>query len=656
MVKARKIVAWLSVACICAPLAPVYAQSMPADPEMDAILSSDLADLTVTSVMRRPQKLSATASAVYVVTKEDIHRIGANTIPDALRIVPGVQVARVSSNEWAVSARGFNGTFSNKMLVMIDGQSIYTPVFSGTYWDDRMVPMKEVERIEVIRGPGASMWGANAMNGVINIITKSAASEQGGYTTAALGNELGEVGGGYAAKLGENSDYRVYGSYYDADSSVTPAGRDQPDDWNRMRAGFRIDGTRDNLDQYSITGRAYTGRQDNVATVRLPTTPFSVDTISRDTSQGLSLSGAVKRQFADDSTGDLRVTLDHYTRLEQIADQHVNMLDIDWQHDMATSARNNFTWGAGYRFMNVGLEGSFTARVSEVSRNYNLFSAFAQNEYALIPDELFFTVGTKVEHNDFTGLEIQPNARLAWEFSDKHTLWAAVSRAVRSPSILEDDLNLIVQTGVGPTYSVLYGDSDVRSEELIAYELGYRAELSPTFSIDTTVYLNDYDHLATYEAGTPFSVGIIQVNPVYTGNRGQGYVYGFETSATWKVLDELRLMGSYSFAEMYLWKSGSNTTSLESTEDQLPQHVLSLRSYWDVTPELRFDNMLYFVDQLGTINGYMRYDSRLGWQVTPSLELSLTGYNLLQDQHPEFPALDPSEIERSVIGRATWRF
>lgn len=638
-------------------VSPAYAASQPSDPEFDEILSLDIADLTVTSVSKRPQRLNATASAVYVVTREDIKRIGAETIPDALRIVPGLQVAQYASNKWTVSARGFGGGLSNKLLVMVDGRSVYTPVFSGTYWDDRLVPMEEIERIEVIRGPGGSIWGANALNGIIHIITRDSRTDQEDYITASVGNKLVKEGGGYGAKLGKNSAFRAYAEHFDADPSLTRTGAENHDAWDRSHAGLRIDGETSAGNIYNVTAGGYTGSQENRSVLRQRTAPFSQVVLSEDDSSGFNIGGSWEHAFSKDSSGTFKAYLDHYNRLEEIADQYVTNIDLDWQFNAQTSPRNNFTWGLGYRMTMNELEGSFTARVNETHRNFDLFSAFLQDEYALVENKLFLTLGSKFEHNDFTGYEVQPNARLSWLIDAKQTLWASASRAVRSPSIIEDDVNIIVLTQAGPTYTVLFGNEDVQSEKLNAYELGYRVEVTPKLQLDNTVFFNDYTSLTTYEIGPQFFTGLTFVNPYYVDNLGKGHVYGFESAATYQATPSLKLMGSYSYAEMDLdTKPGSNY-SLNSEEGRLPKNMFSARAYWNVMPNLNFDNMLYYVDNLGSsVGDYWRYDTRLGWQATPQLELSLIGQNLLDNQHPEFATTPTAEIPRSVIARATYRF
>lgn len=644
-------------ALVAALAAPALAAPLVADPEFDEILSLDLADLTVTSVSKRPQRLSDTASAVYVVNKEDILRSGATTIPDALRMVPGLHVAQTDSNRWAIMARGYNTSLVNKMLVLIDGRTVYSPVYSGTYWDDRFVPMTEIERIEVIRGPGASVWGANAMNGTINIITKRAQKKPSNYVATRVGTDTYGADGGHGGKLADNTYYRSYAGYSNYKHTERTNGTNGVDDWDRVTAGMRVDGEYGEGDSFMLTGNAYGGNQEAFNRVRLRDAPFARAYNSVDSSFGGSVNGSIDRQFSADSKGTLRGYIDHYSRLEETFDQHLTTFDIDWQHDLRTSERNNFTWGAGYRLIQSEIDGSFTARLTQENRNFSLYSAFVQNEYALVPDSLFLTLGSKFEVNDFTGFEYQPNARLSWRMDDKQTLWGAVSRAVRTPSIVEDDVNLVLNTAPGPTYTVFFGNGSYRSEEMIAYELGYRVELSPQLQVDSTVFFNDYNYLRTYERGVPYVQGTTTIIPSITANSGYGHVYGFETAATWTLSPRHKLMGSYSYAEMDLETNAGSTYSLNGQDELIPKHMASMRSYWNVTPTVNFDNMLYYVSAIESpVDSYVRYDTRLAWQATPTLEVSMTGYNLLDNSHPEFPTSPQSEIGRSAIARATVRF
>lgn len=638
--------------CSAAVAAPVES-----DPEFDELLSLDLADLTVTSVSKRPQRLADTAAAIYVVTQEDIRRTGAATIPDALRIVPGIQVAQAAANKWAVSARGFNSTTANKMLVMIDGRTVYTPVFSGTYWDDRAVPLEEIDRIEVIRGPGGSVWGANAMNGIIHIITKSGRDHSPDYVTASYGNQQQGITAGHSGKLNNDSYYRSYAGVQNYTHTNSPSGADNPDDWNRGTAGFRIDGVRGNDDAFTVTANAYGGMHETLNNLPTRAAPYRRIYGTDDDSYGGSVTGSFDKNFSADSKGTLRMSVDHYSRLEEIADQHISTLDIDWQHDIQTSTRNNFSWGLGYRFIKSDIQGSFAARVSQESRNFNLYSAFVQNEYALLENELYLTLGTKFEINEFTGQEWQPSARMTWRASDTQTVWASIGRAVRTPSIVEDDINLVVSTGPGPTYNAVFGNSGVRTETLLAYELGHRMDVTPTLQLDNTLYYNDYDHLLTFEAGTPYFTGLTFVNPYFGQNLGEGHVYGFESAAIWTTSPSHKLMGSYTFTEMDLNVRAGSNYNLDGSEASLPKHQFSLRSYWNVAPKVQFDNMLYYTDNLGSaVDAYLRYDARLSYQLTPGMDVSVTGYNLLDDSHPEFTSLAPAEIPRSALARVTVRF
>lgn len=638
------------------------AQPLPADPEFDAILASDLAELTVTSVSKTAQKLNDAPAAVYVITQEDLRRTGVTTIPDALRMVPGLQVAQAASNRWAVSARGFNGVFSNKLLVMMDGRSIYTPIFSGTYWDDQSTLIADIERIEVVRGPGASVWGANAVNGIINIITKHASETQGNYLAARAGNEEGGVDARHGGKLSEKAYYRAYAQVADFDATKTRLKRDNVDDWNRVRTGFRIDGETQQADTYTVQGDVYGGEQTNRTSIFTATPPYSARTSADDASAGGNILGRWNRNFSATSGVSVQAYIDHYARFETVANQRVTTLDLDMQHHFQLSERNEFLWGAGYRHIMQELDGTFAASATEEFRSIDTFSAFAQDRFAIAPDKLYLTLGSKFEHNDFTGFEVQPNARISWLPTQNQTLWASVSRAVRIPSSIENDVSLVgsVTPGTPPGVLRVLGTSATDSEELIAYEVGYRIQPVKTLSLDLTAYVQDYDKLLTLEGpgGGYIAADGTFVIPYVADNLGEGKVYGTEAAVSWNVTPNWRLMGAYTLTKMDLETDASSTSNLEPGELQAPRHQFSIRSYYNITPSIQWDNMLYYVDDLADpIEQYLRYDTRLAYQMMPGVEVSVIGRNLLDPKHPEFVYGNPiSQVERSFLGMVTWKF
>ena len=483
------------LALLSAHAAAANEMSIP-DPEFDQILSLDISDLTVTSVSKHEQRLSDTAAAIYVVTQEDIRRAGVFNIPDALRMVPGLDVARVASNKWAISSRGFNGTLSNKLLVMIDGRSVYTPVFSGVYWDDQSTLIEDIDRIEVIRGPGASLWGANAVDGIINVITKRADETQGNLVSALGTPTGGRVEGRQGGKVGSTGYYRVYAQSTSAGATKNQYDASNNDEWYRLRSGFRYDNKYSFSDNLTVQGDIYGGEQKAENTRTMFTPPYSERVNSDDDSYGGNLLARWNHTIAPGSQTSVQTYIDHYTRDELAAEQNVTTADIQGQHSIKLDDRNQLTWGGGVRLNIEELQGSSQISFNDEHSTHHIFNMFVQDEYALVPDELFLTLGSKFEQNDYTGLEFEPSGRLAWRATDTQTIWGAVSRAVRTPSSIEDDVQIVagVIPGATPTELLLVGNSDQKSEEVIAYELGHRIQITPKLSLDTALFYNDYRH------------------------------------------------------------------------------------------------------------------------------------------------------------------
>lgn len=629
------------------------------DAEFDALLSMDLSQLTVTSVSLREQKLSDAAAAIYVIRNEDIRRSGATSIPEALRMAPGIEVAQAASNRWAVTSRGFNSTLSNKMLVLIDGRSVYTPFFSGTYWDDQSTLLADIDRIEVIRGPGGTLYGANAVNGVINIITKHAKDTQGNYTAAGYGNEERFLQARHGGKTKDGTYYRNYAQVQDHSASANPSGGQNYDGWQQLRAGFRMDGEAANGDNYTLQGDAYGSEFETQRLQFLDTAPYFQTALHDESSHGANILGHWTHRATDDSEWSLRSYLDHYNRNEAHFEQQVTTADIQFRNNRMLDDRNTFVWGGGARYIMADSEDSFGNAIGNGSVSRHLVNLFAQNEYALIPDKLYVTLGSKLEHNPFTGVEIQPNARASWRVNDHQTVWAAVSRAVRTPSEIEDQAVAVIGVipGTPPSSFSLGGDSNPDSESLIAYELGHRIQPSDALSLDTTVFYNDYDDLLVFDQfGAPRTRrGISEVSAPLV-NLGAAETYGIEIAANWNISDDWRLAGSYSHIRMDLDTPASALAALYNAEDT-PQHQFSLRSYWNVSDRLQWDNMVYYVDEITSpADAYIRYDTRLGWKAIPGVEVSLIGRNLLDGEHAEFSGFPQAEIERSLLGVVTLRF
>ncbi|MDB4793599.1 TonB-dependent receptor [Methylacidiphilales bacterium] len=628
---------------------------------LEELMSQD-----VTSVSRTPEPWGEAPAAIQVITNDEIRRSGASSLPEALQLADNLEVAQDNAHDWNISARGFNADLSNKLLVLIDGRTVYSPLFSGVIWDVQNVMLEDIDRIEVISGPGGTLWGANAVNGVINIISKSAEETQGWYMEGAGGSELRDSGAiRYGGTLAPNVYYRVYGTYFDRNDEVFTDGAPATDAWSQGKGGFRIDTGGPSDDKFTLQGDYYNGTTGSVAI------PGMVDVES-----GENVVGRWTHTFSPDSDMSLQLYYDR-TNLSQpegpsiikgimfepagTFSDSLDTYDLDFQHHFQVGDRNQITWGAGYRFTHDQNDNAPTLAFYPAPLNQNLWSFFVQDQIKL-QEDLFLTAGTKVEHNDYTGFEVQPSGRLQWNVTPKQMIWAAVSRAVRTPSRIDHDL--VEPTGLPPAFklpSVLTGTTAFTSETLIAYELGYRAQLGDKISGSISTYYNDYTKIRSTTPTAPFGF------PIYLQNNLEGETYGVEVSADYQMLDWWRLHAGYDFLKEHIHVTPGEvdfTNGLNETAD--PQNQFSFRSSMDLPQNIEFDTGLRWVDDLTVNNGptaatvpsYFELEARLAWHPTKDLEISVVGQNLLHDQHPEygFPDATQVQIERSVYGKIAWHF
>ncbi|MDY6987912.1 MAG: TonB-dependent receptor [Thermodesulfobacteriota bacterium] len=645
-------------------------------PDLMEMTIEELMNIEITSVSKKAQKLSEAASAIFVITQEDIRRSGATSIAEVLRMVPGVQVARIDANVWAVTARGFNGRFANKLLVLMDGRSLYTPAFSGVYWDVQDTLLEDVDRIEVIRGPGATLWGANAVNGVINIITRQAEDTQGALVSGGTGTEEQGFGGvRYGGKLGDDVYYRIYAKYINRDSGVDASGDDAADDWDALRAGFRVDWQAGADNGMTFQGDVYNGNAGERASQPLLVPPFEATLDQENDLAGGNLLGRWRRVLSDTSDVELQLYYDRKKRETGATGLVIDTLDVDSQHRFLLTKRQEIIWGLGYRFSSNDYTNAFNISANPDSRQDHLFSLFIQDEIVLMEDYLHLTMGSKFEHNDYTGFEVQPSVRVMWTPQEGHSIWAAVSRAVRTPSWGEHDGRIngsvlppeVSFPGSPPAVTAVFGDRDFESEELLAYEVGYRVRPTDKLSLDMAAFYSDYDNLRTLELGEMFpEVSPLPehlVIPMTGDNKMDGKAYGIELVAELHLLDWWHLKGAYTYLHERLHLHGdSQDMNSEAGEGENPHNQLSLRSCMDLPRNVEFDLWARYVDNLPShdLGSYVSLDARLSWRPQDNLELSLVGQNLLDDHHPEFvPELietAPSEVERSVYGKITWQF
>jgi iron complex outermembrane receptor protein len=619
----------------------------------------DLMNVEVTSVARHPEKLLQAASAIQVITQDDIRRSGATSIPEALRLADNLQVAQKNSHDWAISARGFNTNLGNKLLVMIDGRTVYTPLYSGVFWDVQDYLLEDIDRIEVISGPGGALWGANAVNGVINIITKSAKDTQGAYADVGAGSQPRDFGGmRYGGELAPDTSFRVYAKYFDRGDEVLANGDSETDAWHQGRAGFRIDSDSGARDRLTLQGDAYQGREDVQATGNANVS-------------GANAVGRWSHRLSDESDFTVQSYLDQ-THLELPVESlmlgtlpltppgnlYDDLLtyDVDFQHRFVLGSRNRVVWGLGYRLTHDAVIDAPGLGFTPNDLQQNLYSGFIQDEITL-QRNLSFTLGTKLEHNDYTGFEVEPDARLSWAVTANQALWGAVSRAVRTPSRIDHDLT----EGAPPYPVLLQGGSDFTSESVLAYELGYRAQLSSNLSGSVSSFYNVY-HDVRSTSYTPSTI-----IPLYFANALEGDTYGLEFSGNYQVSENWSLHAGYTLLKEHLRVTPGEfdlDNALNETAD--PQHQFSLRSSLNLPRHAEVSAALRWVDTLHTNNGptlgtvpsYFELDTRMAWHATDRLELSLVGQNLLHDHHPEYGYPSPTrvEIERSVYGKLAWRY
>ena len=597
-----------------------------------------LMNLEVTSVSRRPERLAQAASAIQVITQQDIRRSGASSLPEALRLATNLQVAQVNSRDWAISARGFNSTTANKLLVLIDGRTVYTPLYSGVFWDVQDVPLGDVDRIEVISGPGATLWGANAVNGVINVITKRARETQGLVVSGGGGTELRGFGTTrYGGALGSHVNYRIYGKGWAREPSVLPGGQDATDDWHMEQAGFRLDWDASTINQVTMQGDLYNGR---ISQATAGDIAVSGGNVVAKWSHTVSANSAVTAQLYYDRTN---------RNIPGTFGEDLDIYDVDLQHATRLGARHDVVWGLGYRLINDRVANSALLAFLPPHVTRQWFTGFVQDEIALIPDRLHVALGTKVEHNDYTGYEIQPSGRVSWRLSPSGTLWAAVARALRTPSRIDRELFFPGQ----PPY-LIAGGPGFHSEEELAYELGYRHQRG-ALALSVATFYSRYHGLRSVEQVNPPTP-----SPAVIANGQYGESYGAEVTADYLITKGWRVRAGHTELRIHIWPNpGSTDTTRGASESQTPDRQFFLFSSLDLPAHLRLDAGMRAIDDITRqqVPGYAELNAKLTWQPTPQLDLSLVGQNLLHDRHAEFGApATRREIERGVYGLVEWRF
>ena len=668
------------------------------DLSLEELIALDVPD--VTSVSKRKQRLMDSPAAVFVITNEDLQRSGVTSIPEALRMVPGMQVARLNGNTWSISTRGFNYIFANKLLVLIDGRTVYSPLFSGVNWDVQDTMLEDIARIEVIRGPGAALWGANPVNGVINIITKHAADTQGGLLSTGFGSEERAFAAyRYGGELGDDGYYRAFFKTFNRDGLANSDGTDANDDWKINRTGLRADWRTENGAEASLQAELYDG------TTRPPLYLFNYEgTFAQDTvthlnrdQQGGHLIGNYQQYFSDGSNIALKGYYDRYENYDYRVTEKRDVADVELQHQLKPREGHNIIWGLGYRLTKYNLSDMNNISMAENRRTDELYSAFIQDHITISP-QWSISLSSRFEHNDFTGYEIQPNAKVTWKAAENRTFWGSLSRAVKTPSISETSVTtrgINFFRGVGSlealfpantTYMMsISGNENLNSEELTAFELGYRELFNNNLKVDITAFYNQYKDIMAYVAGDSCLSGTTDVTPsdsdfltcLVTSPGGSAVefptklvngldakTYGLEAIVDWQARDWWKLQASFSTLQVD-GTSQQNDSYLKQNETLIEElsanNTANLRSSMDLTNQWNLDFWVRYMDNLrnARVSNYTALDFRIARKFGKDLELSLTGKNLFDNQRREFDeifsGLGETEVQQSWYLQLRWQ-
>ena len=631
----------------------------------------ELGSIEVTTASKEPEEVWKTPAAVYVITHDDIERSGATSIPEVLRLAPGIEVARIDSNKWSIGIRGFGSRLSRSVLVLIDGRTVYTTLLAGTYWEVQDTVLEDVDRIEVIRGPGGTIWGPNAVNGVINIITKLSKDTHGTLLSVGGGNdEQGFLNARYGGGNGRNLDYRVYVKGFNRGPEFHPDGRDF-DRWRAAQSGFRVDWTRNDRDTFTLQGDIYDEGAGESVVATSYTPPYSQVLDGTALLSGANISGRWKRTLSQGNDIQLQAYYDRTNRHEPNFGDIRDTFDVDFLQRFQLDARQQISWGLGARFSrgnDIQVVSGLTFQPAE--RTDQLFTAFFQDEISLVNDRLSLSIGTKLLKTNFTGAQLEPSGRLLWTPTATQSVWVAFTHAVRTPSDAERDFFLSGFIDVAPNglpfFARFNANRNFRSEQLNGYELGYRRLIGKNFYIDLAGFYNHYSDLFSEDiTGTPF----IETDPQPThillpaqfGNGLLGTTSGGEVAPEWKPTRWWRLRGSYSYLQMELKRAPNSLDvgTIPGIEGSSPQHQVSVQSGFDLSKSVNLDLDYRYISALPgqLVPSYSTADARIAWQMNEHFQVSVAGRNLLQPHHPEF-AGDPGplvEIKRSVYGQITWK-
>ncbi|HVT88853.1 MAG TPA: TonB-dependent receptor [Tepidisphaeraceae bacterium] len=661
-----------SIASLLAVCGSTSGQTKPSEstPELVNMSLEDLMNVEVTSVSKTKQRIADAPAAVYVIAQEDIHRSGISNIPELLRMVPGMDVARVNGSEWAISSRGFNDIYANKLLVLMDGRAVYTPLFGGVFWSQIDYLAADLNRIEGIRGPGATLWGANAVNGVVNITSKTANETQGAIFKTRVSNENTATAFRYGGKLDPETYYRVYGKYRTIDNQTFANGDDAHDGWDSFTSGFRIDRNPSSDNTYTLQGDVFSNRAGQTLNKPLFTPPFSKSIFPTFDESGGNLLGRWTHKNGDDSEFSLQAYVDRFYRAAPPAKVDQNTFDIEAQHDFQLSPNHHLTWGIGYRFVSDAVENSDNVFTDPTHRDAHQANLFAHDKITLQSERLYLFLGSKLEANTYSGLEVEPGARLLWTPNKQHSIWGAVSQAVRTPARVDENISssfAMLPTQTLPLLLSSKPNPGLESEHLTAFELGYRFQPNKRFSFDVSTFFNQYDDLIGYTSGDPITVDpspIPHLNQqIRAHNALYGETYGAEVSGTLGITDNWRISTSYSFLQASIHHHGSAISGQEdSIQGSSPRNQFQIRSYYDITRNLELNVSAYYMDNTPAwdVSAYWRLDAGVTWRPNENTELSIGIQNALDNHHPEFGGPSQTnlatEIPRTIYMQASWKF
>lgn len=664
------------------PATAVATDEVPA-PVIDftSLSLEELLQVEITSLGKKSQRLADVAAAVHVINREDILRSGATSLPEVLRLAPGVDAARMGGDRWSVSIRGFSGRWANKLLVLVDGRSIYTPLYAGVEWEQENIPLELIERIEVIRGPAGSTWGANAVSGVINIITRSAKDTQGSEVHARAGTteKIGATAL-HGVELGEDTHLRIFATGDRRGDDALASGNDANTASERARGGFRLDKAMGTTD-FTVIGEAYyiTQKNTNLAGDPLAPPTYSTPVDMDSMNHGAFLLGRWNSRDGAGRESALQAVLEHVYNDNTLGwSMSRDTLDVDWHTRHQGEGLHDLTWGVNYRVARDEMGApALSIAYAPLERTLSTFSLYAQDEIAFADNRWLFSLGARLEHNSFTQWEFQPNARLLWHATPESSAWLSVARAVRTPSRTESDARFDFLRvappgdpfygGALPVAEALVGNPDLESEDVTALELGYRSQWSPRLSMDAAAFMHRYKHLrsAIWDGALINVMGVYELANNLATNALAADVYGLEATADWRVSDDWRLTAAYSHAHLKL--DDDSLDRMEDYEGSLPRHILSLRSGHELGQNMTLDFWLRHVSKRDTtqltnrrVPAYTTLDARLAWKPRKDLELSLVGQNLLDNQHLEYVQevffTVPAEIRRSFHTQVSWKF